>query len=720
MKRRETITVLILDWLLMVPGVIGSVFCLITAFSLPASWELWAIALSAVTLFSISLGHQKRDRVTAPLLLLLIVVPGYLFRVELIESFRNLWGVLSTIYARGYDFFQDYVPQESTNKETVGTALLFLTVLEAYFCCLSVRVWKRTTPAALSLLPCVAPCFVLIDTPPALLPLLAVIFAILTQAFSQSVRRRAAGEQGKAVFAAALVSAAILGLLITLYPQDTYSPPITWEELAEKMDRWKQQRNNRGNVSAGLTGNPSTVDLSGLDSLPNHPYAVFYVTSSRGGHLYLRGSSYVDFDGTVWSRNVKESWDKSTVYPYLGVFGEETVSIETIEPESLLYTTYDLTEMQDGTSVSDAYMRNDAQLKTYSMQFTAQAGPVVPDPRYDKWVREHCLALPERTRTGVLAWWNAQDASHNGMPVDDPDALLQYAKDLANAVSRSARYSRNPVHMPENVDFCTWFLSDAKDGYCVHFASSCVALLRAQGIPARYVSGYVCDAAAKKQTRVTNLQAHAWVEAWIGGRWVVIEPTPSDATEFTGQINQPVVQQTEDSFDPASDKNRPKPSETRDHISYTKPKDPKVPTTEVVVGPSGTIPTPYDPNKKDDDGQGFRYELLLIYLGVLSIPLLIVGRRRLKLRRREKKYVAAEPNEKARLLYRRMLRMQKVGGGEVPEAALGLVKKARFSQHTLTDDELNALRQVCSEQISRLHMAGFWKRNYCKYVLALF
>ena len=145
MKRRETMSILILDLLLLIPGLLGSIDCLITAFSLPESMELWAIALSAVTLFSISLGHQKRDRLTAPLLLLALAIPAYLFRVELYESFRNLWGVLSTSYAKGYAFFRDYVPKGSTNKETVGTALAALTVLEAYLCCLVIHIILTTT-----------------------------------------------------------------------------------------------------------------------------------------------------------------------------------------------------------------------------------------------------------------------------------------------------------------------------------------------------------------------------------------------------------------------------------------------------------------------------------------------------------------------------------------------------------------------------------------------
>lgn len=718
MNRRETITTLILDWLLIVPGVLGSVFCLITAFSLPASSELWYITLGAVTLFSIALGHKKRDRLTVPLLFTALVVPAYLFRVELIESFRNLWGVLAAAYVKGYDFFRDYIPKEATNKETVGMALLFLTALESFFCCLAVRVWKRTTPAALALLICIGPCYVLTDTPPDALPLLAAVFSVLTQAFSQSVRRRETGERFKAFSVAALLSAAVLGLMVLFFPQETYSPPISWEELSKKMDHWKQERNNRGNVNAGLTGNPSTVDLSGLGALPTKPYAVFFVTSSENSYLYLRGSSYTGFDGTVWSRDVSEPWGEEICFPYIGRAGTATLTVETIETEPLLYSTYYLTQMPEGgTQVSDAYLRNDSGTKRYTMPFIPDTDPKAADPRYDEWVRAHCLELPTRTAAGVLNWWSTQEASHTSVPDErNPDELQKYVETVATQVSKCAAYSRDPVHAPDDVDFCTWFLNDAKEGYCVHFASSCVALLRSLGIPARYVSGYVCNSTANKSTRVTNLQAHAWVEAWIGGRWVRVEPTPTDATEFTGSITQPSVAPTEDTFEPTEYTHRQTPPETRERVRPTRRTPSEAPSGENGAMPSG-YGVGYDPNKKQEEVD---MTLLYVFLGVILIPLLIVGRRQLKQKLWNRRFAKADYNERARLLYRQMLRLKKVGGGEIPEAAVSLVKKACFSQHTLTEDEISALIQVCSEQISRLCIAGFWKRNYCKYVLALF
>lgn len=715
MKRSTTYSHLILDWLLVVPGLLGSVFCLITAFDLPASPELWWISIGSVTVFSLVLGHEKRDRVTAPLLLGVLAIPAYLFRAELLESFRNLWGVLATTYAKGYDFFRDYVPREATTPETVGTALLAVTAVEAYLCCLSVRVWKRTTPMALTLLICIAPCFVLIDTPPDILPLIAAVFSILTQAFSQSVRRRDSGEQFKAVIAAALLAASILGLLLIAYPQDSYSPPITWTELAQKMKKWGQERNNRGNVNAGLNGNPGSVNLTGLSALPNRPVPVLYVITSQDAELYLRGSSYTGFNGREWTRGSDGVWDQSMLFPYAARHTGTVITIETVDPEPVFYTTYQLTRMPLGGEVySDAYVSNPGGSKTYSMQFIPDLGPIVNDnAEYRLWVQEHCLQVPEETRDGVLAWWDKQPLSTAPLP-SDPVQLEAFAQSAADLVSGCAKYDRNPTSVPDDVDFCTWFLNDAETGYCVHYASSCVALFRSLGIPSRYVTGYICSTVANKQTRITNLHAHAWVEAWIGGRWVPIEPTPGDATEFSGMTGETpqVTESTAHSIEPTEITS---PFDTRH-----RPDEHTRPTREAV--PSGTTPdgTGTGPSQENPRvSSKLNLTMLWIFLGVICVPLLIVGRRKLKLRLLEKRLSAAAPNACALLLYRRMLRLKKHGGGDIPEQGVALAKKACFSQHTLSTEELDAMRLICTEQCSRLSYSGFWRRMYCKYVLAI-
>ncbi|HET7490174.1 MAG TPA: transglutaminase family protein [Acidimicrobiales bacterium] len=65
-------------------------------------------------------------------------------------------------------------------------------------------------------------------------------------------------------------------------------------------------------------------------------------------------------------------------------------------------------------------------------------------------------------------------------------------------------------------------------GVCQDFAHVTLALLRAMGIPGRYVSGYLHpDRSAPVGGTVTG-QSHAWVDAWVGD-WMPLDPTNGDA-----------------------------------------------------------------------------------------------------------------------------------------------------------------------------------------------
>ncbi len=80
------------------------------------------------------------------------------------------------------------------------------------------------------------------------------------------------------------------------------------------------------------------------------------------------------------------------------------------------------------------------------------------------------------------------------------------------------------------------FLLETKDGYCVQFASAAALILRAAGLPARYVQGYVADDLTidSKSTNgiryngtVRDTAAHAWVEVYMDGLgWRTYETTP--------------------------------------------------------------------------------------------------------------------------------------------------------------------------------------------------
>lgn len=63
----------------------------------------------------------------------------------------------------------------------------------------------------------------------------------------------------------------------------------------------------------------------------------------------------------------------------------------------------------------------------------------------------------------------------------------------------------------------------AGHGVCQDFAHASLALLRAAGIPARYVSGYLHSLEERPGETVAG-ESHAWVEYWDGD-WHAVDPT---------------------------------------------------------------------------------------------------------------------------------------------------------------------------------------------------
>jgi transglutaminase-like putative cysteine protease len=65
---------------------------------------------------------------------------------------------------------------------------------------------------------------------------------------------------------------------------------------------------------------------------------------------------------------------------------------------------------------------------------------------------------------------------------------------------------------------------DEGRGVCQDMAQLTVALMRATGLPARYVSGYLHPDPSAPTGETVQGQSHAWVEYWAGD-WVALDPT---------------------------------------------------------------------------------------------------------------------------------------------------------------------------------------------------
>lgn len=93
-------------------------------------------------------------------------------------------------------------------------------------------------------------------------------------------------------------------------------------------------------------------------------------------------------------------------------------------------------------------------------------------------------------------------------------------------------YTLTPPLLPDNP--VEGFLFDTRSGFCSHYATAFVYLLRIAKIPARVVGGYQGGQYNRLGGfwEIRQADAHAWAEAWLGEKgWVRFDPTAAIAPE---------------------------------------------------------------------------------------------------------------------------------------------------------------------------------------------
>lgn len=103
------------------------------------------------------------------------------------------------------------------------------------------------------------------------------------------------------------------------------------------------------------------------------------------------------------------------------------------------------------------------------------------EPVSDLW-----LTVPEQNEEAVAGF--CREAGLSGTRQEIVDRLRDYFQ-------QEFPYTLSPGITPRKEDFVNYFLTEKRKGYCAHYASSAVLILRHMGIPARYVEGYAIDAA---------------------------------------------------------------------------------------------------------------------------------------------------------------------------------------------------------------------------------
>lgn len=162
-------------------------------------------------------------------------------------------------------------------------------------------------------------------------------------------------------------------------------------------------------------------------------------------------------------------------------------------------------------------------------------------------------------------------------------ATTQYDKAVAiQQYLRTLTYDESRQRPPMTMDWVEYILFESQRGYCDDFATAMTVMLRTQGIPARFVQGYVLSDRdpLRGDYVVRESLAHSWVEVYFTGYgWQRFEPTPTGYTDIPDRTvpaeAAPITQPTRAL--PENDTPATSPTPTRDLSQFEPNEDTSTP-----------------------------------------------------------------------------------------------------------------------------------------------
>lgn len=694
---------------------LGALFCPITAFSLPGFRPLLWLGGGLACLFFVLLFSLRRSRL--PLLgaaLLAYALLLYARREQVVWGGGVVLEAVIGAYAQHVPFFQPYVvslPLTGAQADWAATGFLLalLVLLSAFLSWAVVRRRSFWLPLP-AVLPLVSLSLV-ITTPPDWPPLLMLLSGLGTLLLARLPGRRDVGTWARLSLLLLPPVAGLLLLLLLLFPAGAYQrspwPDQMLQALIQTFSHWGDAPSEGETPPAEQTPVPppwsageGQVDLSSAGPLRWSGQTVLQVETNGNSPLYLRGYAASRYTGAGWAQDADypplPGWEEDSplnfaaqsdqaLHPERGTLRAQVTNVSA--SSTFVYVPYHLLSDRDriagGEFAADRAVLRLGGYRSHTLLYRELASPLESvgglegeaaqaELLYRDYVTSANTQLPQELADYFSLVFPASSldsylSAHPQLAPSgwDSGAALRLAQGAAAAhfIRSAARYDPDTPACPPGEDPVLYFLQESKRGYCMHFASAAVLLLRSWGVPARYVSGYLAlpDQAVAGVISVPDSNAHAWAELYVDGLgWIPIEAT-AGYEEWMAPAESP----------------QPTPTPAPTPTPQVQPSAPSIPAHPDQNG--GPTPT--------------AVEILGGAALILLLPASAVLRRRILLSRRRAARHHPQPNQAALLCYRQLLQLLPYTGDTTPDPqAVALAEKARFSQHTLTGSEVSFLQ----------------------------
>ncbi len=251
----------------------------------------------------------------------------------------------------------------------------------------------------------------------------------------------------------------------------------------------------------------------------------FFGATPADTQRYWRGYTLWNFDGRTWTRAHRiDAMPPAAVTPSATRWDYQ-LELEPTDRRQVVALDLPLSA-PEGTTLDGNYgLGVDRPLTELHRWRMHSAMPAAFDARMPGSLRRAALQLPAgfNPRTLALAkQWRAEAGNDDAAIIRRAMAMFHDSFAYTLAVPLAGR---NAVDE---------FLFDTREGYCQHFSSAFVVLMRAAGIPARVVTGYAGGTYNRigGYWLVRRSDAHAWAEVWLPNRgWVREDPTAAVSPE---------------------------------------------------------------------------------------------------------------------------------------------------------------------------------------------
>jgi transglutaminase-like putative cysteine protease len=347
-----------------------------------------------------------------------------------------------------------------------------------------------------------------------------------------------------------LFVALVSGLLFILFPRTLFSEKlISGDLIMDQLLNLSDGHNLMGFSEIGFEGSETSLKLENIHDLQqrDEQVAKIRLVDAQGRlyqarSMYLRGQVYESYNDGVWTAdsrpvllrdtqdNKKDGWTQIEQWQHNPFFTSVHQTIILAPHGSLCFA------LPNPTAIRAPRISSNSEglisfVKASRRRREYQVVSHVPPNINHRALQNITTNAPPQFFSDYLQVDAKFDSllQQTGLEFEPKSTPWSRAIALRDYLRANFDFALSTFVAPDGQDPVEFFLTEKKQGYCVHFASALALLARAAGLPTRIAAGYhfTGPLGLDDSYNIFSYNAHAWTEIFFPTYgWIICDATP--------------------------------------------------------------------------------------------------------------------------------------------------------------------------------------------------